>query len=86
VPTEAQPQPPATKKAAAAKTAAAAPEGESPILGRIPPRRGGDVDSCEVGYVTVRLGGCLVRPIVVAIAAVPPACGAYCAGCSCSCC
>jgi hypothetical protein len=46
----------------------------------------GDVDQCEVGYLTVRLGGCLVRPIVVAIAALPDACATYRAGCSCSCC
>lgn len=49
-------------------------------------RRRHDVDRCEVGYVTVRLGGCLIRPIVVAIAAVPAECGSYSAGCSCSCC
>lgn len=45
-----------------------------------------DVDRCEVGYVTVRLGGCLVRPIVVAIAVQPLECDAYRTGCSCSCC
>jgi hypothetical protein len=45
-----------------------------------------DVDGCEVGYVTIRLGGCLVRPIVVAIAALPDVCGSYRTGCSCSCC
>ena len=47
---------------------------------------GSDVDQCEVGYVTIRLGGCLVRPIVVAIAALPLACDSYRTGCSCSCC
>lgn len=46
----------------------------------------GDVDRCEVGYTTIRLGGCLVRPIVVAIAVLPVACDTYRAGCSCSCC
>jgi hypothetical protein len=45
-----------------------------------------DVDACEVGYVTVRLDGCLVRPIVVAIAVLPRDCDAYHTGCSCSCC
>jgi len=45
-----------------------------------------DVDDCEVGYVTIRVGGCLVRPIVVAIAVLPRACDAYHASCSCSCC
>jgi hypothetical protein len=36
-----------------------------------------------VGYVTVRVGGCLVRPIVVAVAVLPDDCGAYTAACSC---
>lgn len=47
---------------------------------------GSDVDRCEVGYTTVRLEGCLVRPIVVAIAALPLGCESYRIGCSCSCC
>jgi hypothetical protein len=45
-----------------------------------------DVDDCEVGYVTIRLEGCLVRPIVVAIAVLPRDCEAFHASCSCSCC
>lgn len=48
--------------------------------------QGSDVDRCEVGYATIRLGGCLVRPIVVAIAALPLGCDDYRVGCSCSCC
>lgn len=49
--------------------------------------RTGDVDACVVGYVTVTVGGCLVRPIVVAVAALPDACGTYVTSCSCgSCC
>jgi hypothetical protein len=46
----------------------------------------GDVDRCEVGYVTVQAEGCLVRPIVVAIAVLPDDCGRYHAERSCSCC
>lgn len=45
-----------------------------------------DVDQCEVGYITIRLDGCLVRPIVVAIAVLPLGCDSYRTGCSCSCC
>jgi hypothetical protein len=45
-----------------------------------------DVDDCEVGYVSIRLEGCLVRPIVVAIAVLPRDCDAFHTGCSCSCC
>lgn len=47
---------------------------------------GSDVDRCEVGYTTIRLGGCLVRPVVVAVAALPLGCDSYRVGCSCSCC
>lgn len=47
---------------------------------------GGDVDRCEVGYATIRVGGCLVRPIVVAVAALPLSCGRYHVDCGCSCC
>lgn len=46
-------------------------------------RHTGAVDSCTVGYLTVRVGGCLVRPIVVAVAVLPDDCGAYSAPCSC---
>jgi hypothetical protein len=46
-----------------------------------------DVDECVVGYFTVRLGGCLTRPIVVAVAALPFSCDSYRTGCACaSCC
>jgi hypothetical protein len=46
-----------------------------------------DVDDCVVGYFTVSLGGCLTRPIVVAVAALPYACDSYRTGCACaSCC
>jgi hypothetical protein len=45
-----------------------------------------DLDECVVGYLTVRLGGCVIRPIVVAIAALPDSCDSYRTGCSCSCC
>jgi hypothetical protein len=41
-----------------------------------------DVDDCVVGYFTVRLGGCLTRPIVVAVAALPVACDSYHADCA----
>jgi hypothetical protein len=45
-----------------------------------------DVDHCEVGYATVTVKGCLLRPIVVAIAVLPRQCGAHRVTCSCSCC
>jgi hypothetical protein len=44
------------------------------------------VDECKVGYATVRAEGCLVRPLVVAVAVLPNDCGAHRAGCSCGCC
>lgn len=44
------------------------------------------VDECKVGYATVRAEGCLVRPLVVAVAVLPNDCGAHHAGCGCGCC
>jgi hypothetical protein len=44
------------------------------------------VDACKVGYATVRAEGCLVRPIVVAVAVLPDHCGAHRIGCLCGCC
>ena len=79
-------QQPAPAPAAKGRKAVAAAAEEPSVLSRpADPHRGG-VDRCEVGYVTVRLGGCLIRPIVIAVAAVPAECGSYSAGCSCSCC
>lgn len=51
-------------------------------------REGGHegVDECKVGYATVRAEGCLVRPIVVAVAVLPDHCGAHRIGCLCGCC
>jgi hypothetical protein len=34
----------------------------------------------------VRAEGCLVRPLVVAVAVLPNDCGAHRSGCSCGCC
>jgi hypothetical protein len=76
---------PATPRKATAQkaTAARAQEEAAATRGTLELQ---DVDDCEVGYVTVRVGGCLIRPIVVAIAVLPRDCDAYHAGCSCSCC
>jgi hypothetical protein len=46
----------------------------------------GRVDTCEVGYATIRAEGCLTRPIVVAIAVLPDDCDASRHGCGCGCC
>jgi hypothetical protein len=66
------------------------PPATTPEPGRI---NGGDVnqriqsvDECKVGYATVRAEGCLVRPLVVAVAVLPNDCGAHHAGCGCGCC
>jgi len=66
-----------------ARKATARAEGQEEAAQR---RERPDVDECEVGYVTVRLEGCLVRPIVVAIAVLPRDCDAFHTSCSCSCC
>lgn len=48
--------------------------------------RTGSVDRCEVGYATLRADGCLVRPVVVAVAVLPDDCDAYRRPCGCGCC
>jgi hypothetical protein len=75
-----QPASTGTRAKKAAAKEAAAEDARTSDTGRA------DVDDCQVGYVTVRAEGCLIRPIVVAIAVVPRRCDAYHAGCSCSCC
>ncbi len=44
------------------------------------------VDSCKVAYATLRADGCLIRPLVIALAVLPNDCGAHHAGCQCGCC
>jgi hypothetical protein len=44
------------------------------------------VEECKVAYATVRAEGCLVRPLVVAVAVLPNDCGTHRSGCSCGCC
>jgi hypothetical protein len=48
--------------------------------------RGGTLDRCEVAYATLRAEGCLVRPVVLAVAVLPDDCDAYRRPCSCGCC
>ena len=48
--------------------------------------RRGYVDRCEVAYATLRADGCLIRPIVVAVAVLPDECDAYRRPCACGCC
>jgi len=44
------------------------------------------LDRCEVAYATLRADGCLVRPVVLAVAVLPDDCDAYRRPCSCGCC
>ena len=44
------------------------------------------VDECKVAYATIRAEGCLIRPLVVAVAVLPNDCGAHRAKCQCECC
>ena len=48
--------------------------------------RFGSVDRCEVGYARLRADGCLIRPVVLAIAVLPDDCDALHHSCSCGCC
>ncbi len=52
-----------------------------------PPRETrGTVDSCTVGYATLRAEGCTIRPLVIALAVLPNDCGSHRTGCQCGCC
>ena len=48
--------------------------------------RAGSVDRCEVAYATLRADGCLIRPVVLAVAVLPDDCDAYRRPCGCGCC
>jgi hypothetical protein len=53
----------------------------------VPPRNErAAVDSCKVAYATLRAEGCIIRPLVIAVAVLPNDCGAHRAGCQCGCC
>lgn len=45
-----------------------------------------DVDDCLVGYADLRIQGCDVRPVRVAVALLPRDCDAYEVHCTCGCC
>lgn len=49
-------------------------------------QRSQTVDSCKVVYTTLRAEGCMIRPLVIAIAVLPAHCGAYHSECGCNCC
>ncbi len=44
------------------------------------------VESCTVGYAKLSADGCLIRPLIVAVAVLPDHCGAQKIGCLCGCC
>jgi hypothetical protein len=48
--------------------------------------RVGSVDRCQVGYATLRAEGCLLRPVLIAVAVLPDDCDAYHRPCQCRCC
>jgi len=61
------------------------PDGNNPdgsVVGRV----GTSVDSCKVGYLKVTADGCMIRPLIVAVAVLPDHCGAHKVGCLCGCC
>lgn len=50
------------------------------------PRQPTDVDDCVVGYADLRIQGCDVRPVRIAVAVLPRTCDAYEVHCGCGCC
>jgi hypothetical protein len=49
-------------------------------------QRAASVDSCKVAYASLKADGCVVRPLIIAVAVLPDHCGAHHAGCGCGCC
>lgn len=49
-------------------------------------RRTGDVKQCTVAYADLRVKGCDIRPIRIAVAVLPRDCDAYVVDCRCGCC
>lgn len=49
-------------------------------------RRLPDVEQCEVYYADLRVAGCDVRPVRIALALLPRACASHPIDCSCGCC
>jgi hypothetical protein len=45
-----------------------------------------DVDNCIVYYADLRVEGCEIRPVRIAVALLPRDCGDYRITCSCQCC
>lgn len=45
-----------------------------------------DVDECEVAYADLRVVGCDVRPVRIAVAVLPRDCASYSVACGCGCC
>lgn len=58
-----------------------ATKAESPDRRRLP-----DVDECQVFYADLRVEGCDIRPIRIALALLPRDCDAYQVECRCTCC
>lgn len=46
----------------------------------------GTVDSCTVGYARLAADGCLIRPLIIAVAVLPDHCRAHRVSCLCGCC
>lgn len=53
---------------------------------RQPDQRNVDLESCQVVYATLRAEGCLICPLVIAVAVLPERCHAHHTNCLCSCC
>jgi hypothetical protein len=77
---------PADEKPGADQPAGANPDRNNASSAEAANTRLGSVDRCEVAYATLRADGCLIRPIVIAVAVLPDDCDAYRRPCACGCC
>ena len=85
-----QPLPPANPKEptkpGAKASQAAAQASDRVIVGDRTDRVLPDVDHCAVSYADLRIAGCDLRSIRIAVAVLPRDCDAYIADCACGCC
>ena len=72
---------PTTDKEANAPETAKEPRPTAVFVPHLP-----DVDDCEVFYADLRVEGCEMRPVRIALALLPRDCAAYKVDCGCNCC
>jgi len=76
----------AAEKSAAAEQGANAPGAGREIAAAVIEQHLLDIDECQVWYADLRVEGCEMRPVRIALALLPRGCAAYTLDCGCNCC